>query len=130
MFRRGIRFWRSFGAAYSFSAYQSGFKQIDFAAIVHLSFDKFETHDLTLGLSVGPRRSDCRPNRRFILRDAIGERGDETSTAALDPWDEGCFCFAASTQAFIEMQELSCCRLMDTEVGVHEFGGQHAETEV
>lgn len=47
---------------------------IDFAAAVHLPSDKLEAHDLTLGLSVGPRRGDCRPNRRFILRDAIGER--------------------------------------------------------
>lgn len=67
---------------------------IDFAAAVHLPSDKLEAHDLTLGLSVGPRRGDCRPNRRFILRDAIGEKGKEISTATLDPWDrcelDGC----------------------------------------
>jgi hypothetical protein len=40
---------------------------------------------------------------RLILRDAIDEKGDETSKAALDPWGEGCFCFAATTQVFIEM---------------------------
>ena len=27
-------------------------------------------------------------NRRFIFRDATGERGDETGAGALDPWVE------------------------------------------
>jgi hypothetical protein len=34
----------------SLSAYQSGLKQIDFAAAVHLTPDEFETGDLPLGL--------------------------------------------------------------------------------
>jgi hypothetical protein len=48
-------------------------EQIDFPAAVHLAFDEFEAGDLPLGLSVGPRQGDRRPNRRFIIRNAAGE---------------------------------------------------------
>lgn len=51
---------------------QSGLKQIDFAAAIHLTSDELEARDLTLSLSVGPGRSNCRSNRRFIPRDAAG----------------------------------------------------------
>jgi hypothetical protein len=32
--------------------------------------------------------SDCRPYRRLILRDAAGERGDETGAGALAKWPD------------------------------------------
>ena len=53
-----------------------------------MTSDELEAGDLTFSLAVGPGRSDCRPNRRFILRDAAAERGDETGAGALNPWDE------------------------------------------
>jgi hypothetical protein len=61
-------------------------KQIDVPAAIHLTSDKLQARDLTLSLSVRPGRSDCRSNRRFIPRDAAGERGDETRAGALEPW--------------------------------------------
>jgi hypothetical protein len=67
---------------------QSGLKQIDFSAAVHLTSDELEARDLTFSLPVGLRRSDCRPNGCFILDDSVGERGYETGAGALDPWDE------------------------------------------
>jgi hypothetical protein len=69
----------------SLSAYQSGLKQIDFAAAVHLTPDEFEAGDLPLGLSVGPGRSDCGANRRFTIHYAGGEWGDKAGMSALDP---------------------------------------------
>lgn len=54
---------------------------------MHLQPDKLEARDLTLGLFVGPKRSDRGSNRYFILRDVAGKRGDETGTATLDPWE-------------------------------------------
>ena len=48
--------------------------------------DEFEARNLTFSLSVGPGRSDCRPNRGFILGDAAGERSHETSAGSFDPW--------------------------------------------
>ena len=53
-----------------------------------MTSDELEARDLTFSLSVGPGQSDCCPNRRFIFRDAAGERGDETGAGALDPWDK------------------------------------------
>ena len=73
-------------------------KQIDFPATVHLTFDELEARDLTFSLSVGPERSDCGPNRRFIFRNAAGERGDVTGAGALDPWDEPLLSFAPDHQ--------------------------------
>jgi hypothetical protein len=61
-------------------------KQIVFPATVHLTSDELEARDLTLGLPVGPGRSDRRPRCRLILGDAIGERGYETGAGSLDPW--------------------------------------------
>ena len=63
-------------------------KQIDFPAAIHLTSDELEAGDLTFSLSVRPRQSDCRSNRRFILGDAAGERGNETGAGALDPWGQ------------------------------------------
>lgn len=71
-----------------FCADQSGLKQIDFPSTVHLTSDELEARDLTFSLSVGPWQSDCCSNRRFIFRDAAGERSDETGAGALDPRDE------------------------------------------
>jgi hypothetical protein len=63
-------------------------KQIDFVTAVHLASDELEARDLPLSLSVGPGRGDRRPNRRFIVRYAAGERCNKTGASALDPWDE------------------------------------------
>ncbi|MGY2843536.1 hypothetical protein ACVIWU_006586 [Bradyrhizobium sp. USDA 4509] len=73
---------RNFGAAYSFSTYQSGLQQIDFAAAVHLTSDKLEASDLS-GLSVRPGQRDCRSSRRFILQDAAR---DEATRLARSRW--------------------------------------------
>ena len=73
-------------------------KQIDFSAAIHLTSDEFEARDLTFSLSVGPGRSDCRSNCRFIPHDAAGERGDDTSAGALDPWVKSRLNFAPDHQ--------------------------------
>jgi hypothetical protein len=71
-----------------FCADQSGLKQIDVSTTVHLTSDELEARDLTFSLSVGPGQGDCCANRRFIFRDATGERGEKTGAGALDPRDE------------------------------------------
>ena len=50
---------------------------------MHLTSDELEARDLIFRLAVGPGRSDCRPNRRFIPSDAAGARGNETGACAL-----------------------------------------------
>jgi hypothetical protein len=50
---------------------------------------ELEARDLTFGLSVRPRQSDC--DSGFVLGDAITERGDQTGAGTLDPGCEvGC----------------------------------------
>lgn len=44
-----------------------------------------KARDLTFGLPIRPRQSDCSPNGRFIFGDAAGERGNQTSAGVLDP---------------------------------------------
>ena len=74
-----------------FCADQSGLKQIDFPATVHLTSNELEARDLTFSLSIGPGRSDRRPHCGLILGDAIGERSDETGAGSLDPWGKSRF---------------------------------------
>ena len=55
---------------------------------------KLEARDLTFSLSVRPRQSNCCPDGGFVLRDAAGERGNETGAGSLDPWRQRSYGFA------------------------------------
>jgi hypothetical protein len=63
---------------WSYSAYQTGLKQVELGASVHLTLDQLELGDLALGLSVGPGRRDRCVDGSPVLDDAIGKRRDET----------------------------------------------------
>src|SRR5271155_2689580 len=54
-------------------------EQIEFPASVHLAFDQLQLADLPFGLAVGPRRRDCRRHGGLILRDPVGESGNEAA---------------------------------------------------
>jgi hypothetical protein len=71
---------------------------IEALILVHLSSHELEARDLTFSLSVGPGRSDSRPNRCFIFRDAAGERGNKTGPGTPNPSDKSRFNLAPDHQ--------------------------------
>ena len=66
----------------------AGLKQIEFPASVHLAFDQLQLADLPFGLAVGPRRRDCSRHGGLILRDPVGESGNEAAFRPFDPFIE------------------------------------------
>src|SRR3984957_11848773 len=57
----------------------AGLEQIEFPASVHLAFDQLQLADLPFRLAVGPRLRDCRRHGGLILRDPVGESGNEAA---------------------------------------------------
>jgi hypothetical protein len=62
-------------------------QQIHLSTAIHLAFDKLESRDLPLCLTVRPRWGDCGADRRLILSDAIREGRDEGLACTNEPPD-------------------------------------------